>query len=119
MRQLLFIAVLVLITSPTAAQVALGTSTSATNPQRSGDATTGLFSPASGTVSISNAGTEMMRVNGTGVGIGIAPTQLLTVYSADNTTAPQFQIGQHAAIAYNFGVTVTVGDLSLGIDVGQ
>lgn len=50
--------------------VNLGTSASVTNPQRSGDATTGFFSPATGTVATSIAGTEMMRVNATGVGIG-------------------------------------------------
>jgi len=51
----------------------LGTSASATNPQRSGDATTGLFSPATGTVAISSGSTEMIRVNATGLPIHGAP----------------------------------------------
>src|SRR5665213_930779 len=37
--------------------VTLGTSASVTNPQRSGDATTGLFSPATGAVAVSSSGT--------------------------------------------------------------
>jgi hypothetical protein len=61
---------------------ALGTSSSVTNPERSGDATTGLFSSTTGAVSISSGGTEKMRVNATGVGIGTAsPATLLDVYS--------------------------------------
>jgi hypothetical protein len=47
----------------------LGASASATNPQRSGDATTGLFSAASGTVSIASAGTDVMDVAPTGPNI--------------------------------------------------
>jgi hypothetical protein len=77
MKKLLLLAIVLFIASPAYAQVNLGTSTSATNPQRSGDATTGLFSSASGAVSTSSAGTEMMRVNGTGVGIGTTSPQAL------------------------------------------
>jgi len=48
----------------------LGTTAGAPDPSSSFTATTGLFSSTSGAVSITSAGTEMMRVNGTGVGIG-------------------------------------------------
>ena len=70
MKRLLLPVAVLLIASPTYGQVNLGTSTSATNPQRSGDGTTGLFSPASDSVAISSGGTEIMRVNATGIGIG-------------------------------------------------
>jgi hypothetical protein len=59
-----------LIASPSQAQVNLGTSTGANNPQRNGEATTGLYSPASGDVAVTSTGTEIMRITGTGVGIG-------------------------------------------------
>src|SRR5580704_10182083 len=87
MKRILFLAVLLLVASPAFAQVDLGTSDSATNPQRTGDATTGLFSSTTDAVSISSGGVEIMRVNGTGVGIGTtSPATLLDVYSASATT---------------------------------
>jgi hypothetical protein len=48
----------------------LGTSASVTNPQRNGDPTTGLFSPATSTVAVAVGGTQQLTVNSTGVGIG-------------------------------------------------
>lgn len=48
----------------------LGTSSSVANPQRSNDATTGLFSSVISTVSIAVAGVEQITANTTGVGIG-------------------------------------------------
>jgi Chaperone of endosialidase len=50
--------------------ITLGTSASATNPQRSGDVTTGEFSPATGAWAVGSGGTEEMRVTSSGVGIG-------------------------------------------------
>ncbi len=47
----------------------LGTSASATNPQRSGQAGTGLFSATSNTVSIADAGSDVMDVAATGPNI--------------------------------------------------
>ncbi len=47
----------------------LGTSASATNPQRNGDVGTGLFSPATGAVSVASGGSETERFTG-GVAIG-------------------------------------------------
>jgi hypothetical protein len=49
--------------------ITLGTSAAATSPQRNGEAGTGLFSPATGAVSIASAGSETERVTG-GVAIG-------------------------------------------------
>jgi hypothetical protein len=70
---------LVTATGSTSA-ISLGTSASVTNPSRSGDVTTGFFSPATNSVATSIGGTEMMRVNATGVGIGTtSPTEKLDV----------------------------------------
>jgi hypothetical protein len=57
--------------------IVLGTSASVTNPQRSGDATTGMFSPATGTVAVASAGTEQMRVTSGKVGIGTTTPQAM------------------------------------------
>ncbi len=57
------------ITGTIGGNVALGSSASIANPARVGEGNTGLFSPASGAVAVSSLGTEIMRVDGTGVGI--------------------------------------------------
>ncbi|MHB9139318.1 MAG: hypothetical protein ACYC4Q_07945, partial [Victivallaceae bacterium] len=66
------------------ATVALGTATGSTNPQRSGDATTGLVSLAASTVGVVTAGVESLRVTATGsVGIGTTvPSRALDVVGA-------------------------------------
>jgi hypothetical protein len=87
----LVIVLLMLITSPAYAQTNLGTSATVTNPQRNGDATTGLFSPAANTVAISSGGTEKIRVNGTGIGIGTtSPGYGLDVQIGTGTTFAGF-----------------------------
>jgi hypothetical protein len=86
MKPLILLALVLLIAFPACAQVDLGTSASSTNPQVTGDTTTGLFSPTSDAVSVSSGGTEMMRVNGTGVGIGTtSPITSLTIGGGGNT----------------------------------
>src|SRR5258708_10531591 len=108
MKRLFLLAVLSSIASPTYGQVALGTSTSATNPQRSGDATTGLFSSTTGAVSVSSAGAEKMRVNGTGVGIGTTtPSLSLDVDTSASTAAafgtpfPIYLMPNHPIVGFN------------------
>jgi Chaperone of endosialidase len=60
----------------------LRTSAATPDPASSFSATTGEFGPASGVWAVSSAGTEEMRVNATGVGIGTnAPAYLLHVGS--------------------------------------
>ncbi|NDC56051.1 MAG: hypothetical protein EBZ69_04460, partial [Alphaproteobacteria bacterium] len=59
--------------TPGGGTITLGTTTGATNPQASGDATTGLASLASGAVSMVTSGAERLRITSTGnVGIGTA-----------------------------------------------
>lgn len=60
---------------------ALGSTATAAAPARSGDGTTGLFSAAASTVSVATAGTERLRVTGTGsVGVGtVTPRETLEV----------------------------------------
>ncbi len=51
--------------------IVLGASATETNPHRSGEVDTGLFSPASDTVAVATGGVERLRVTATGsVGIG-------------------------------------------------
>ncbi len=52
--------------------ITLGTSASVTNPQRSGDATTGLFSATTGTVSIAASGTDEADFVSTGLNLPVA-----------------------------------------------
>lgn len=56
--------------SPATQTINLGTSASVTNPRRTGDAGTGLFSPIGSTVAIATASGEILRATATGVGIG-------------------------------------------------
>lgn len=90
----------------------LGTSSSVTNPQRSGDATTGLFSPIGTSVAISVAGSEIMRVNATGVGVGTtAPAALLSV-----GTTNLFQVNGSGIIT---GVGTNLTGTAAGLTAGN
>jgi len=81
MRKRLVLALFSFIALP-AHGATLGTSASSPDPASSYSATSGLFSSTSGAVSLSSAGTEMMRVNASGVGIGTtspaAPLNVVT-----------------------------------------
>jgi len=82
-----------LLTDKSTSGTLLGTSAAAANPHRSGDATTGLFSPAASTVAVSTAGTEALRVTSAGyVGIGTAtPSSELHVQGTITTYSGRIQ----------------------------
>ncbi len=65
----------------------LGSSAAAANPQRSGEANTGLFSTATGVVAVASLGTEALRVTATGsIGIGTTtPGGTVSVVSGNTT----------------------------------
>ncbi len=95
------------------ASAILGSTTTGANPQRSGDATTGLFSPAASAVSVVTAGTERVRFDGSGnVGVGGTAvtgisldvgTRTDSFRPAVGTTAqqPGCAAGTEGAIRYN------------------
>jgi hypothetical protein len=89
----------------------LGTSASATNPQRTGDASTGLFSPATSTVAVSAGGTEEMRVNTTGVGIGT--TSLANKLDVYGSAA----FGTYGGTSAGSGNVIVSGDIGIGSTV--
>lgn len=102
--------------------ITLGTSASVTNPQRSADLTTGEFSPATGAWGISSGGTEEMRVNATGVGIGTtAPGAALHVFQSSSGATASGIFG--AAIFEkngNAGISVLSPDASQsGVALGS
>jgi hypothetical protein len=76
-------------TSTLTGNLTLGSTATATNPSRSGDPGTGLFSGTASTVSIATAGVEALRVSATGsVGIGTtSPAQALDVTGNINVSA--------------------------------
>ena len=92
--------------------VNLGTEASATNPQRSGQPGTGLFSATSNTVSIAENSTDIMDITSTGASVTgsvtastsvIAPTHTATGALAikpgsDSTTAVQIQTNGGSSI---------------------
>jgi len=90
-----------LSTGGSSGAVTLGTSVATPSPARSGEATTGLFSPASGDVSITSTGTEIGRFTGTGLAIGTtyistaAPTNGMIVQGkvGIGTTSPNQLLG--------------------------
>ncbi len=103
--------------------VLLGTSTAATNPHRSGDATTGLYSPAASTVGIVTAGTEKLRIGSTGA-INSYGTSA-GYYFADRTTAANqfawYSTGNIARLYKNFNTAedilavTSTGSVGIGV----
>ncbi len=109
--------------------VYLGTSASATNPQRASDVTTGLFSPAVGTVSVSSLGVEIERTSTNGVAIGTTyaasspPTNGLIVQGnvgiGTTTVANPLDVNGSVAVGTLAGtVTGAANELIVGGNVG-
>jgi len=78
----------------------LGTSAGATSPARSDDATTGLFSGTSATVSTSISGTERLRV--TANGIDLAASGYLNYYAIGGLGVLEFPYGDTSSIAVGY-----------------
>lgn len=75
----------------------LGSTVTGANPQRSGDATTGLFSPVASAVSVVTAGTERVRVDGNGnVGVGGAAASGISLDVGSRTDAIRPAVGTAA-----------------------
>ncbi|NCC05842.1 MAG: hypothetical protein EOM37_17790, partial [Proteobacteria bacterium] len=71
----------------------LGSTTTATSPYRVGEINTGLYSPATGSVGVVSAGTEILRVTASGVGIGTTvPLTELHVVSEVLTSGPSARL---------------------------
>ena len=70
----------------------LGSTTTETSPYRSGETNTGLYSPAAGTVGVVSAGTEIMRITASGVGIGTTPLTKLHVDGGILTSGPSARL---------------------------
>lgn len=88
--------------------VNLGTSSSVTNPQRTGDITTGLYSDTSGTVEAACSGVNCLTANSTGVGIGTAlPASKLDVWGVININGAN-------AISYPVNDTTLGGSIAIG-----
>ncbi len=97
-----------LTTGGSGASITLGTSAATPNPASSYSTTTGEFSPASGAYAISSAGTEKMRVNATGVGIGTtSPSNTLDVNGG-------VAVGTYAGIAGSSNGIISSGNVGIG-----
>jgi hypothetical protein len=97
-----------LTTGGSSASITLGTSAATPDPASSYSATTGLFSPASGVTAITAAGTEEMRVNATGVGIGT--TTIANKLDVNGGVA----IGTYAGIAGSSNGIISSGNVGIG-----
>ena len=99
-------------TSTVAANVSLGTAAGSTNPQRSGEVGTGLFSDTASTVQIATGATERLRVTATGsVGIGTTtPTQMLSVAGSVDLNGTLYQSGTNMIYQNTASFNLIVGN---------
>jgi hypothetical protein len=105
-----------LTTGGSTAAITLGTSAATPDPASSYSATTGLFSPASGVTSITAAGTEMMRVNASGVGIGT--TNPLTALEVHQTSGTPIISAQPGAISSDSHIRASATNGAGGLNAG-
>jgi Chaperone of endosialidase len=113
-----------LTTGGSTAAITLGTSAATPDPASSYSATTGLFSGASGQVSVTSTGNEIARFTGTGVSIGTtyvsttAPTNGLLVQGnvGIGTTSPLALLDVNASGSSNLQVDTFNGTASLTLN---
>lgn len=84
--------------------ITLGTSVSLTNPQVSGDATTGLYSDAAATIKFSNSGTSGMAIGTNGVTMG---TPSGSFEGAGKLNAIGLYVGGVAVLTANQTITLS------------
>lgn len=98
--------------------VTLGTSASVTNPQKSGDATTGLFSDTTATIEFSNSGTKTVTIGTNGVLIG-TPTggaQGAGTINATNLYVNGVAVGGGGGSGISIGTTTISGGTNTDIE---
>jgi len=84
----------------------LGLSSAANSPYRSGELTTGLFSPASGSVAITSLGTEVLRTTASGyVGIGNSAPAVKLDVTGDVNASGNLGLGGAGVLA-NVGLNL-------------
>lgn len=93
--------------------LSLGTSTSATNPQRSGQTNTGLYSATSNTVSIAESGTDVADFAAAGVNIATGSLKLAGNNGIIYPNSTSVVIGPTGATALTGIQNTSVGDLAL------
>ncbi len=96
----------------TTSVITLGTSATATNPRRTGEAGTGLFSATTGTVSIAGLGSDIVDFSATGSNI------LGTIVAGSYSIGYQIN-GQNAIWEDNTNFNIAVGSTGLPTSVSQ
>ncbi len=95
----------------------LGTSASKTNPQKSGDVTTGLYSDAAATVEVAASGTPVVSFTTSGVNITTGGLNIASVnglsFPADFNTDASIAIGS-GALAYQALGTAAQNNIAIG-----
>lgn len=91
----------------------LGSTTTATSPYRVGEINTGLYSPATGSVGVVSAGTEILRVTASGVGIGTtSPVVPLHVAATGASGIAYFTNSDFVNASTGSGVYIATGTSS-------
>ncbi len=98
--------------------VTLGTSTAATNPQVSGDPTTGLYTAGPYLVDVSASGTQVEEWSTNGVNITTGGLNIAGVngvsFAKDYKAGASISIGSSALVSQPLGTTAVQGNVAIG-----